>query len=441
MEISLETRRYSSLETEIITQEEPKSNSVLIIPNKFPLNQEKKISLLKQLFKLRVQLCISLTASLLSCISGMHLGWIGPTILKLSSKDSEVPLTTTDISWLTMMLPLGGIIGPTFGSIFSTYFGRKRAILIGTIPSIIAWTLIFFATTKYELYAAQLFSGLTVGTSFVVLPTYLGEIASPNIRGILATLIGLQYFFGVAIESIIAPYVSLKVNALTGAVLPIFLVSIFIWMPESPYFYVIKRKWESAKKTLKILKQDSNIDEEFDGIKLFIEEEKLDATTLISSLRLKTNQFAIGLVLASMTIQEFSGINVTIAYGEMILNIENSPISAHAGGIILNLIGIFASLIGCLMVDKWGRRSLALLSPFGAIVPLILIGSYFHMEYVNYKFKSMEYLPLIGLILHKITFSIGMGPLPFVYLSETLSTNIKGFASVVACTKLYFILS
>ncbi|XP_044732105.1 facilitated trehalose transporter Tret1-like [Chrysoperla carnea] len=245
-----------------------------------------------------IQFGIIYVASLLMFITGMHTGWVGPTILKLSSNNSDIPLTSTEISWLASMVPFGGGIGPIFGAILANKIGRKKTILLIAIPEIFTWIAVILAKDIYCLCAAQFVRGITGGAVFAVIPMYVGEISSPKFRGVMGMLSILQHHAGLVLETALVPYVSISSNAWIALTIPTFLVLVFIWMPESPYYFLIKNQSTNAGKSLRILNQ------------------------------------------RVMSIQHLTGVVPVLVYAQLTLEKSNSFIDPNVSGIIIQSIGL-----------------------------------------------------------------------------------------------------
>ncbi|XP_044733692.1 facilitated trehalose transporter Tret1-like [Chrysoperla carnea] len=237
-----------------------------------------------------VQFSISFTVNLLSFIYGTHIGWIGPTILKLSANNSAIPLTTSEISWLAAMLPLGGSLGPIIAAILVNTIGRKNVILLAAAPEIITWILIVCSINNYYLCIAQFIKGSIGGITVVVIPIYVGEISSPQFRGINGMIMSSMILAGIFFEIVLVPYVSLSANAWISSVVPLILLIASFWIPESPYYFLIKNQQENARKSLKVIRQNNYIDKQLEHLKRIVEEERKEVKNFTEIFRLKNNR-------------------------------------------------------------------------------------------------------------------------------------------------------
>lgn len=88
---------------------------------------------------------------------------------------------------------LYGFLIPAASPIPAAYLadriGTKKTLLLASVPYIIGWILVMFAGNVPTIYASRLISGLGYGIAYTTAPMYLGEIASDDVRGAMATLI------------------------------------------------------------------------------------------------------------------------------------------------------------------------------------------------------------------------------------------------------------
>lgn len=93
-------------------------------------------------------------------------------------------------------------------------------------------------------------AGIGYGISSAVLPMYIGEIADKRIRGALGVMINQMLSVGILISYCIGPWVSRVALANMGLSVPIIFGVLFYWIPESPYYLVMKKKFTDAEDSL-----------------------------------------------------------------------------------------------------------------------------------------------------------------------------------------------
>lgn len=77
-----------------------------------------------------------------------------------------------------------------------------------------------------------------MGMLFSCYPIYIGEISAPLIRGALVGLIINSIPLGTLFGHIMGPYMSMMTFGLISLVLTLCYISIFLFLPHSPHYYI-----------------------------------------------------------------------------------------------------------------------------------------------------------------------------------------------------------
>ncbi|XP_044733255.1 facilitated trehalose transporter Tret1-like [Chrysoperla carnea] len=208
------------------------------------------------------QYFVGFMASLAMLNCGVQLTWFGPAVIILQDEElSPIDVVTnTEASWIFSFLQVGALPGSLFGSYLANKFGRKNTLIFTIIPTGLSHLLIIFVENVYMLYVARIFAGLSVGITMVALPTYLTEVSSPKIRGILGTFTLIGSASSWILQFIIQPIMTLQLNSII-----IFSISFvqccvaLYFLPETPHYYIMKGKVELAKKSLQKLRQRESL--------------------------------------------------------------------------------------------------------------------------------------------------------------------------------------
>ena len=194
-------------------------------------------------------------------ILGTNVGWTSPMIPRLKSPNSPLPVTSSEAAWITSFLMLGSLPGCIIAALIVDRIGRKASLLLANIPLFIGWVLILVAWHPYVLYISRFISGVGMGSVYVLCPMYLGEIADKNIRGALGSLLKLMMNFGELYGHAIGPFVSYEILGYSCVIIPVIFFITFVWMPESPYYLLMRNRRLDAEKSLRRLRIYSNNDE------------------------------------------------------------------------------------------------------------------------------------------------------------------------------------
>lgn len=124
----------------------------------------------------------------------------------LTSDESPLPtgkVNLEEASWIASLVNLGGSIGTLFFGVITNKFGRKKPLIVITVPTIvshiiifalellsnfqkfifcfsfqISWLLVLYAQNVYYLYAARFLNGFTGASYFIMVPLFFTEIAN-----------------------------------------------------------------------------------------------------------------------------------------------------------------------------------------------------------------------------------------------------------------------
>ena len=100
--------------------------------------------------------------------------------------------------------------------------------------------------------------------------------------------------------------------------------------------------------------------------------------------------------------------------------------------IIIGSVQVIVTGIATIFIDKVGRRVLLITSALFMMISLYGLGFYFwYLHYDSEFAMKISFLPLASLCTYIIAFSIGIGPVPWLIMSELYSPEAKGIASSI----------
>ncbi|XP_026319446.1 facilitated trehalose transporter Tret1-like isoform X2 [Hyposmocoma kahamanoa] len=311
-------------------------------------------------------------------------------------------------------------------------FGRKTSLLLGALPFIIGWILIITARSVLFLYISRIFSGLGYGIVYTVAPMYTGEIATNEVRGALSTMITLMNKVGILAQYCIGPYVSIQALAGINLILPITFVLTFIFLPESPYFYLKQDRSERAERSLRNLRS-GDIRTELKNIELNVQVDMKNKGTWSDLITEATNRKALWLSIGIFTIQQLCGSAAVVAYAQTIFSKTANTIQPHHQSIVLGCVQVATCTVSVLLVDRVGRKPLLLLSALGVGLMNGTVGTFFFFQdYQKANVSSVDWIPMAALIVYIVCYAIGLSTVPYVIIGEMFPTNVKLYASCIA---------
>ena len=177
---------------------------------------------------------------------GISSGWSSPYLAKLTAANSPLPLTLEEASWVASLLNLGRFAGAFLGAVSVNYLGSKCTMLLTLFPIAACWIFIMLARSAAWLYIARFCGGFGLGMTYSSFPLYIGEVALPEIRGALVSLVACGGTFGIMIGNIAGSYLDMEVSAGIYLVPCLALIVLFFWLPESPH-HLVKGKYRWLK--------------------------------------------------------------------------------------------------------------------------------------------------------------------------------------------------
>ena len=372
---------------------------------------------------------------------GTNRAWTSPALPHLKSPNSNFLLTENQGTWLVTLQLIGDLISSTMNPLFMDHFGRKYTILLFTFPSIISWLLIIFAQNYIHLYIARFLAGFHLGCTINAIVIYVSEISEKDIRGTLVNLIRTASSLGYFICSGLAAFLPYQIWNIICLLIPIIFLVISFFLPETPYFYFMKNRDEEGLKCLMKLRSISNpkiLDSEINEIKLIILENRKSNKMVLKQLFVNRHNRRDLLLTSSMfVIQLFSGILVVNFYTEEILSYSDTFMDPGVQVMIVAGIDTIACVSVTFVIDRFERKYLFFFSGFLCAISLGKIGLFFFMKlYLKIDVSSITWLPLLGLVLYKVSFSLGMGPIPDILIGELFPVDMRAtaFSFVVVAT-------
>lgn len=376
-------------------------------------------------------------SSLPVLMTGAAYGWTSPTMLTWKEdKDHEFNYTGDEISWIVSLIEIGNLITPIPCGFLVDVWGRKNMLLFTAPMWLLSWLLIIVSKNVYLMYLSRIVQGMAVGVVCTVNPPYLGEIAEKEIRGSISTFFQGMLFLGILLQYCIGPYVSYLILAIFNAVIPVVFIITFIFMPESPYYLLMKNKEEAAAKSLMWLhKEDnqSNIRDELKEMKDNVEEDMSQKATWWDLVATPNSRKAFFILQIAATTKFLSGYLGVLSYANATFAAtKGSSLKPEHYTILLGLLLFLPMFVTAALADRVGRRPLLLTSAIGCAFCEILAGTFYYLQTLYpEEVKPYDWVAFVTISSYFILFSAGLGPLVSTLRAELFPSNTRGIASGV----------
>ncbi|OAL34555.1 hypothetical protein AYO20_06185 [Fonsecaea nubica] len=287
---------------------------------------------------------------------------------------------------ISSFLNVGTIVAVLLGGPFAHRFGRKPAIWIASLISMVACGVQVGANSLAGLYAGRILLGLGNGWFILFSNVACVEYAPPQHRAVLASFFGFWVNLG-SILGAVADNYSKNLHSRLAYQIPLaslfaipFLLSIFMFfVPESPRWLLMHNRPEEARRALERLRGRSLkpelINEEFIEMQRGIEQEKeLASSASVLDMFKGTDRRRTILAAGAIASHAASGVWFTISYSTFFYQMAgiDKPFQAT---ILQNCLGLIGAMCGMFLMHKvFGRRSMLLIGAAGCCICMLVIG-------------------------------------------------------------------
>lgn len=343
------------------------------------------------------------------------------------AEDGPYRFTLEQCSYLTIVSPISTMLSGLVFAKLVDKIGRKYTALLVVIPYILAFMVIAVANNIYVFYLARAIVGVGDAGLFSALPTYIGEITTPKVRGSWGNCIAAFMYIGQTMINVIGGYTTIKQTAIICLCFPILFLCAFSFNPESPYYCIMKGDKDKARKALQVLRQTDNVETEMLQLESDVRRQMSEPGTWKDLFMIKSNRRALLAGMALRWFQQLCGISVFSVYTQYIFQQAGGSISAIQSAIIFQGAVTAGNIICAFFVDKIGRRSATMSSLFCCALVLAGEAVYFYisLKHPEVDLSYFQWTPLVGMLIFVPVFSFGLGIVPTLMLGELFSTSIK----------------
>jgi len=342
-------------------------------------------------------------------------------------------------SWIASIFGIGAIFGGFLAGYLGSQFGRRKALLLLTVPDICGWILIAASQNLSMMLVGRLLCGLAAAGYIPAILIFVAEIAQPHHRGWLTAVAVPSMGLGTLLAYTLGSVTCWHWVAVTAAAFPVLLIPGLLFLSDSPYWYL---QQTDEKKALKVMERfrsaDSNSLNELLAIIDFHRETDLTVSWRDGLERMMMRQYRRPFLLLNMlfVLMTFSGKFAIGFYAVEVFHDASSGLNEYFSAIVVGAIRLFGSLLYIPAIRYFSRRGLLCISSFLMGISLILLGLAVYSHHSKDSALSpimgdLYWLPVLCVVLFSVADPLGLGSIPFLYSAEFFPTEMRSVLSGV----------
>ncbi|XP_043796666.1 facilitated trehalose transporter Tret1-like [Apis laboriosa] len=392
-----------------------------------------QISKLRQAFP---QFCAVSAKNLLMITFGSTLGFSTILIPELQKDNAEIPVSIEELTWISslnlFLVPIGCFAsGPV-----SQFIGRKRSMMLTTLPFVAAWVIYYYATTAAMLFVALAMTGLTGGLLEAPVMTYVAEVTQPHLRGMLSATSTMSIILGIFTQMLGGKLGNWRTVTLVNLIYPLICFLALCAVPESPYWLAAKGRQKEAEQALCWLRgwvSPAQVKSEFQIICEDVNKPAASQEKIWKSYSKKTFYTPFLLVTSAFFIGNFGGTNTLQTYAVMIFMKLHTPIEKYTAAVFLGLAELIGTMICVFVIHFAGKRLLSFLSVGGTGLCFCLAAIYGYLDDSRIiNSENLTWFPTTLLIGAAFLSHGGIRLLPWVLAGEVFPVNVRSSATGIS---------
>ncbi|XP_059061308.1 facilitated trehalose transporter Tret1-2 homolog [Achroia grisella] len=383
----------------------------------------------------------------LTMTMGVMFAWPSSTLTLFRSENTTLHrvMSETEATLVGSLSSIGALCGTPIAGFLLDRLGRKHTGIVFSLLSVVCWTMIA-SSKRVEMVLAALFVSGLAGSSFLVVPVFVGEFCQESIRGSMVSVSLLFYGVGMLLSYLMGGFLSYWHMVYASLSLSIASVCFLMILKESPTFLLSKGLEKAAAEAIAFYRSaKSNSKEVLQEITLIKrvlnadadagatpDEEKLNPMAEKKKLSLwqyfkksRSTRRAMFVTLVMMTTSIFQGLVVVQVYAQPLFAATVPEMSATLGTVIFAIVGVLAGIPAAYMIDAFGRKPLLIYASIGCGLCCIICGTQIHLQW------GPNYLTPIFIYIFCAVYTFGAGSVPFVFYAEVFLPEIKSYVNML----------
>ncbi|WP_327126959.1 sugar porter family MFS transporter [Streptomyces sp. NBC_01727] len=347
---------------------------------------------------------------------------------------------------------IGCAIGAATAGRIADRIGRIRCMRIASVLFTISAIGSALPFALWDLAFWRIIGGFAIGMASVIGPAYIAEVSPAAYRGRLGSFQQAAIVIGIAISQLvnfgILQMADGKQRGTIGGleawqwmlgvmVVPALLYGLLSFaIPESPRFLISVGKKDRAREILREV-EGRNVDLDARVLEIETAMHREHKSTFKDLLGSRFGFLPIVWVGIGLSIfQQLVGINVAFYYSATLWqSVGIDPTDSFFWSFTTSIVNIIGTVIAMVLVDRIGRKPLALAGSAGMAIALAFEAWAFSADLVNGKLPTAQgVVALIAAHVFVLFFALSWGVVVWVFLGEMFPNRIRAAALGVAAS-------
>ncbi|MFF2330467.1 MULTISPECIES: sugar porter family MFS transporter [unclassified Streptomyces] len=347
---------------------------------------------------------------------------------------------------------IGCAIGAATAGRIADRIGRIRCMQIAAVLFTISAVGSALPFALWDLAMWRVIGGFAIGMASVIGPAYIAEVSPPAYRGRLGSFQQAAIVVGIAISQL----VNYGILQLAGGdqrgkiggieawqwmlgvmVVPAVLYGLLSFaIPESPRFLISVGKTDRARRILSEV-EGKNVDLDARVAEIETAMRREHKSTFKDLLGSRFGFLPIVWIGIGLSVfQQLVGINVAFYYSATLWqSVGIDPSESFLYSFTTSIINIIGTVIAMVLVDRVGRKPLALVGSTGMAIALAFEAWAFSAHLVDGKLPHTQgVVALVAAHVFVLFFALSWGVVVWVFLGEMFPNKIRAAALGVAAS-------
>lgn len=342
-------------------------------------------------------------------------------------------------SWIGGMFGLGAVFGGFASAVIASRIGRRRCLLFLTLPDAVGWVIVAASFNLYTVYVGRFLTGFASAGYIPCVLIYVAEISQPQHRGFLSAITLPAVAMGSLLAYCLGSLIPWNMVAIVGVVIPVVLMPGLFMVSNSPHWYLKRGEEKLAVQAMEkfrssdanglsellaiadVLKQGQAITNQGDHDGTLFGQVK----SVLETLAHRKNRRPFLILNILFLIMIFSG-DYTISFYavEIFKRATNTTADCFVSAVVVGGIRLAGALLFLPAIKFCTRKILLATTAALMSVSMIALGVVVYLQGSS-PAGWLSWLPLVCLTAYTASGTLGLGSLPYVYIGELYSAEMR----------------